>query len=74
MRVACRIQQHRLCANGLRLVQPINQMTFMVRLPKINHCPCGTRTVVQMAGNIIQRIGAVDFGLSCAQQIEIWSI
>jgi hypothetical protein len=55
-------------------MQPIDQMAFMVGLPKINDGPCGTRTVVQMAGNIIQRICAVNFGLSCAKKIEIWSV
>ena len=72
--VSCGVQQHRLGAHGLCLLQPIDQMPFMIGLTKVDRrtgCPCA---VIKMSGNVIKRICAVNFRLSCSKQIEIWSI
>jgi thiazole synthase len=71
---ACRVQQHGFRALGLRFVQPVDQMAFVVRLPEIDIGACCAGQVIQSSGDIVKRIAAIDFRLSCSQQIEIRAI
>ena len=58
----------------MRLVQPIDQMAFMVGLAEINvetQCLC---LIVQAPCDIIKRIGPVNLWLPYTKQIEIGSV
>ncbi len=74
MGVSPRVQQHRLRTRAMRLVQPIDQMAFMVGLAKINVKTLRLRLIVQPSGNIIERVGAVNLWLPRAEQIEVGSV
>ena len=58
----------------MRLVQPIDQMAFMVGLAEINVKAQCLRLIVQPSGNIVQRVGPVNLWLSCPQQVEVGSV
>jgi hypothetical protein len=72
--VGPRIEQNRLRAHRMRLVQPINQMALMVGLAEINVETQGLRLIVQPTGDIVKRIGPVNLWLARAQKIEIRSV
>ena len=64
----------RLRAFGLRLVQPVDQMPFMVGLPEINLRPGFARLVIEHRGNIVERVMAVNLRLAGAQQVQIGAV
>ena len=65
--VPCRVQQYGFGSHGLSLLQPIDQMPFMIGLTKVDRRTGCPRAVIQMSRNVIKRVCAVNFGLSCAQ-------
>jgi len=74
MRVRTRVEQNRLRTHRMRLVQPIDQMAFMVGLAEINVEPQGLRLIVQPPSNIVERIGAINLRLARAEQVEVRSV
>ena len=68
------VQQHRPSSHAMRLVQPIDQMAFMVGLAEINIEAQCLRLIVQPPGNIVERVGPVNLWLTRAEQIEIGSV
>ena len=59
---------------GLRLVQPVDQMAFVVGLADLDLDPELPRPVLEPAGNLVERVGAVDFRLAGAEQVEVGAV
>jgi hypothetical protein len=74
VRIGTGVQQHRLRAHSMRLVQPIDQMALMVGLAEIDVKTERLRLIVQPSGDIVERIGPINLRLSRAEQIEIGPI
>jgi hypothetical protein len=74
MRIACRVQQYGLRALGLSLMEPIDQMTFVVRLAEIDIGAVCSGYIIQPSRNIVKRVTAVNLGLSRSKQIKIRAI
>lgn len=68
------VENHRLRLFGSGLVQPVNQMAFVVALTDFDvkaECLC---MVFHLAGDFVERFRPVDFGFAHAQQVEIGSV
>jgi hypothetical protein len=65
------IEQHRLGAHRLRFMEPVHQMAFVIRLAHVHAHPQFLRSVLQAAGNVVQRVVPIDLGFAHAQQVEI---
>jgi thiazole synthase len=74
MREPRSIQQYRFRTRGLRLMQPVDQMAFVVGLTKIDDRARFLRAVIKPTGNIVKGIVAIDVGLSRSQQIEVGAV
>ncbi len=74
MRQRTRVQDDRLRASGIGFVQPIDQMAFMIGLPKINLMAQSARLIFHPSGDIVQRIGAIYFWLAGADKVEVRAI
>lgn len=72
--VGAGIQKHRFRALGLCLMQPVDQMAFMVGLAKIDLQPQFLRLVIEAPGDIVERIGPVNFRFAHTEQVEIGAI
>ena len=59
---------------GLRLVQPVDQMALMVGLAHVDREAERPRLVLEPAGDVVERVGAVDFRLAQAQQVEVGAV
>lgn len=71
---AARIDDDGMGALRMGLLQPVNQMAFMVRLAKIDRHMGAGGGVVHPLGNVVQRVIAIDFWLAGAQHVEIGSV
>jgi hypothetical protein len=68
------VKQHGLCPNAAGLMQPINQMPFMVGLAKIDIKIQCLRLIVQAARDIVQRVSAVNLRFARAEQVEVRAV
>lgn len=68
------IQQNGLCPGGLRFVQPVDQMTFMIGLAKVDVRPGIARLVIQPSGDVVQRIAPVNVRFARSEQVEIGAV
>src|SRR3546814_9171328 len=61
-------------APGLGLVEPVDEMALVVRLPHVDRAIERARAILELPGDIVERIVAVDLGLAQAQQIEVGAV
>ena len=69
MGIGTGVEQDRLRPFRLRLVQPVDQMPFVVRLAQVDFQPQFAGAILQHAGNIVERVRPVDFRLAQAQLV-----
>jgi thiamine biosynthesis protein ThiS len=55
-------------------VQPIDQMAFMIGLPKIDLMAQSARLILHTSGDIVQCVGAINFWLTGADKVEVRAI
>jgi thiazole synthase len=68
------VEQYCLCPGRLCLMQPVNQMPFMVGLAKVDVIPQCLRLIIQAARDIIQRVGPVNLRLSGPEEVEVGAV
>src|SRR3546814_14363354 len=61
-------------APGLGLVEPVDEMALVVRLPHVDRAIERARAILELHGDIVERIVAVDLGLAQAQPIEVGAV
>ncbi len=65
------IEQHGSGALGLGLVQPVEQVALMIGLAHLDGETQLLGAVLEHAGDVIQRVAAVDLRLAHAEQVEV---
>ncbi len=68
------VQQHRLGARGVRLVQPVDQYAFMIGLTEVDDEADLARLLFQHCGNIGQGGRTVNLWLTRAEQVEVGAV
>ena len=68
------IEQHRLGAGEMCLVQPIDEMTLVIGLADVQFKTKLRRLALEHGGDVVERIVAVDRRLPEPEQVEIGSI
>ena len=72
--VSARVEQHGLRTFGIGLVQPVDQVPFVVRLPHVDLEPELARPVLEHARNVVERVRPIDLRLAEAEQIEVRAV
>ena len=70
---AC-VKDYRMGSVGRGLVQPVDQMAFMVALANVDVEAERLGMVFNLSGNLVERCRTVNFGFAHAQQVEIGSV
>ncbi len=58
------VQYDSLCPVSCCFLELVDEMTFMIALPDFNIQSNGAGLILHLAGNVIQRVGTIDFRLS----------